>query len=176
MNAFGQMFRPINYCPLAKAFHVARTAIVIQLRRVAFQKGIVGQLIENTQQPFALTFRRGSERAQDCIVHRVGVRWDHLPSAFNRSWSCSNSSREWPEPARELLSRRASSRCQSGSSFVVRHRMYSANSRRCSGSNSSTAFFNSATLMAKHSPSGTLFSSVDSGNAEKLWSDLKAGK
>src|SRR6185503_7575155 len=141
MDALGQVLRPPDDGPFAKPLYLAGPALLIELHGVSLQERVVGQLVKDTQQALAIGFFRGGERVQDRIVRRVGVRWDHLSSAFNRSWSCSNSSREWPEPARELLRRRASSRCQSGSSLVVRHRMYSANSRRCSGSKSSTAFF-----------------------------------
>lgn len=143
------MFRPVDDGPVTEAFDVVRTCRIVFLDGITSHERIGSKAIEDSEQLFSLTSRKGNENGQNSIVHRVLVTPNYLPSEDSLSCKRSSSSRECPPFWSSLSRRRPISARHSGSSCVVRQRTYSANSNRSSGRSASTACLISARLIRR---------------------------
>lgn len=147
MNLPAEMLGPVSHNPNAKSADLKGATTGIVNHELSFQKRVVCQLVEDTEERLALFLRGKTEPLQHRGIDGVCVGRNHLPSEDRRSCVSRSSAAECPCPARERSSRRLNSACHSGSPFSVCQLRYAARSSRSSTESSSTARFNSATLM-----------------------------
>ncbi len=147
VNLSPKVLRPIRHNPDAESPDLKRATAGILDDEFAFEEGILRQLVEDTKQRLTLFLGGKTEPFQHRRIDGVCVGRNHLPSEDRRSCVSFRAAAEYPCPARDRSKRRPNSDCHSGSLLSVCQLRYAAKSNRSSSVSSSTARFNSATLM-----------------------------